>query len=173
MLSHQLIHKIKGEANPWTCFVISIRYVPTLLWGKSGHVQTILYGKMGRVNSPFPLGDRHSIIMSDGATMTFDIFKPLSETGDFFVKYYVNYQIINKLIGDQCRFRQELHFNGVSRDCKQQRECVHQNLHWLCSEAGIHIGCSESPWRRQEHNLDFSSTLHLRYLFRRLLIIKY
>lgn len=62
------------------CDLLTKEYVPTLLWGKSGHVQTILYGKMGRVNSPFPLGDRHSIIMSDGATMTFDIFKPLSET---------------------------------------------------------------------------------------------
>ena len=68
--------------------------MPTLLWGKSGHVQTILYGKMGRVNSPFPLGDRHSIIMNDGATMTFDIFKPLSETGEFLIKYFhVNYQL--------------------------------------------------------------------------------
>jgi len=31
---------------------------------------------MGRINSPFPSGVRHSIIMSDKATLTFDIFEP-------------------------------------------------------------------------------------------------
>ncbi|ESO06082.1 hypothetical protein HELRODRAFT_64185 [Helobdella robusta] len=60
------------------CDLLLKPYVPTFLWGKSGHVQTFLYGKMGRINSPYPLGDRHSFVMEDGATMTFDIFAPIS-----------------------------------------------------------------------------------------------
>lgn len=32
---------------------------------------------MGRVKSPFPRGDRHAIVLSDGATVTFDIFEPV------------------------------------------------------------------------------------------------
>ena len=45
-----------------------------MLWGKSGHIQTIIYGKMGRINCPVPQGARTSIIMPDGATMTYDVF---------------------------------------------------------------------------------------------------
>ena len=47
-------------------------------------MQTFLYGKMGRVKVPQPKGERHSVVMRDGATMTFDIFKPLGEKGKFF-----------------------------------------------------------------------------------------
>ena len=31
---------------------------------------------MGRINSPFPNGVRHRIVMSDKATLTFDVFEP-------------------------------------------------------------------------------------------------
>lgn len=55
------------------------RYIPPLIWGKSGHIQTALYGKMGRVRSPHPYGHRKFITMSDGATSTFDLFEPLAE----------------------------------------------------------------------------------------------
>ncbi|KAK2191668.1 hypothetical protein NP493_48g04004 [Ridgeia piscesae] len=58
------------------CPLLKKVYKPPPLWGKSGHIQTILYGTMGRINSPFPSGVRHSIIMSDKATLTFDIFEP-------------------------------------------------------------------------------------------------
>lgn len=59
--------------------ILIYRYVPPLLWGKSGHIQTIIYGKMGRINSPFPKGERCRNIMPDGATMTYDVFEPQSE----------------------------------------------------------------------------------------------
>ena len=55
------------------------RYVPPLLWGKSGHLQTIIYGKMGRMNTPFPKGERKRVVMDDGATMSYDVFEPLKE----------------------------------------------------------------------------------------------
>ncbi|ELT95508.1 hypothetical protein CAPTEDRAFT_132362 [Capitella teleta] len=61
------------------CPKLTENYIPPLLWGKSGHVQTIIYGKMGRINSPFPRGQRHSVLMPDGATSTFDVFEPTSE----------------------------------------------------------------------------------------------
>ena len=32
---------------------------------------------MGRVKSPFPRGDRHAVVLPDGATVTFDIFEPV------------------------------------------------------------------------------------------------
>lgn len=59
--------------------VFLLRYVPPLLWGKSGHLQTALYGKMGRVNTPMPHGVRKFLLMPDGATATFDLFEALGE----------------------------------------------------------------------------------------------
>ncbi|XP_046334850.1 monoacylglycerol lipase ABHD2-like [Haliotis rufescens] len=61
------------------CPIFLEPYIPTLIWGKSGHIQTIVYGKMGRVQYPDLKGDRHEHIMSDGATSTFDVYHPLSE----------------------------------------------------------------------------------------------
>ncbi|KAK0050441.1 abhydrolase domain-containing protein 2 [Biomphalaria pfeifferi] len=58
------------------CPILQQPYFPPLLWGKSGHVQTVLYAKMGRVNVPVPNGIRHSILLADGATLTFDLHKP-------------------------------------------------------------------------------------------------
>ncbi|KAI4889528.1 hypothetical protein NFI96_010729 [Prochilodus magdalenae] len=57
----------------------SVRYIPPLLWGKSGHLQTALYGKLGRVSSPHPTGLRKYLPMQDGATATFDLFEPLAD----------------------------------------------------------------------------------------------
>lgn len=56
-----------------------LRYVPPLLWGKSGHLQTLLYAKMGRVNTPTPRGLRRLLPMPDGATATFDLFEALGD----------------------------------------------------------------------------------------------
>ena len=50
-------------------------YVPPLLWGKSGQIQTLVYGKMGRFYTPLPKSRRFSVIMQDGATMTYDLFE--------------------------------------------------------------------------------------------------
>ena len=73
--------------DPWTlsCALTSRnaelfplrRYIPPLLWGKSGHLQTFLYGKVGRVNTPAPSGVRLFLPMPDGATATFDVFEAL------------------------------------------------------------------------------------------------
>lgn len=59
--------------------VFLLRYVPPLLWGKSGHLQTALYGKMGRINTPTPRSVRKFLPMPDGATATFDLFEALRE----------------------------------------------------------------------------------------------
>ncbi|XP_077991419.1 monoacylglycerol lipase ABHD2-like [Glandiceps talaboti] len=61
-------------------------YIPTLLWGKSGHFQTFVYAKMGRFLSPVPRGVRRSVLMPDGATCTFDVFdatEPHPSHGDY------------------------------------------------------------------------------------------
>lgn len=55
------------------------RYIPPLLWGKSGHLQTALYGKLGRVSAPHPSGVRKYLPMLDGATATFDLFEPIGD----------------------------------------------------------------------------------------------
>lgn len=68
------------------CPIFNEKYVPTFLWGKSGHIQTILYGKVGRVRTPWPKGERFSVVLRDGATVTYDVFEPLiknSTSGDF------------------------------------------------------------------------------------------
>lgn len=68
------------------CPVFKEIFQPTLLWGKSGHLQTFVYAKLGKVLSPFPHGERCSFLMADGATMTYDVFQPHkthSTNGDY------------------------------------------------------------------------------------------
>lgn len=68
------------------------RYVPTRLWGFSGHVQTILYSVFGRVRCPCPKGDRRFLILDDGTTLTYDLFKPTfyePELGMFINVFYI------------------------------------------------------------------------------------
>lgn len=69
-------HVSKNGLNARGDFVFS-RYIPPLLWGKSGHLQTALYGKLGRVSAPHPSGVRKYLPMVDGATATFDLFEPM------------------------------------------------------------------------------------------------
>lgn len=76
------LHFLRSELNLkilQKCEVLLQKYIPTFIWGKSGHIQTFLYGKMGRVQVPKVKGDRHSVVMKDGATMTFDVFQPLQQ----------------------------------------------------------------------------------------------
>lgn len=60
-------------------FILFYRYVPTRLWGFSGHVQTVLHSIIGRVKCPWPLGERIYISLADGSTLTYDLYQPLNE----------------------------------------------------------------------------------------------
>ena len=52
-------------------------YCPTLLWGWFGQLQTLAYGFVGRFQLKTVIkGDRHTVHMSDGTTMTYDVFEP-------------------------------------------------------------------------------------------------
>ncbi|XP_018900149.1 abhydrolase domain-containing protein 2 [Bemisia tabaci] len=51
-------------------------YIPTRLWGFSGHVQTILYSFLGRTCCPWPVGERLFIPLLDKTTLTYDLFHP-------------------------------------------------------------------------------------------------
>ncbi|KAL4238314.1 Monoacylglycerol lipase abhd2 [Mactra antiquata] len=59
-----------------SCPIFFNVYKPTLLWGKSGHFQTVIHVKMGRTQPKWPDGQRHRLPMSDGATMSYDLFDP-------------------------------------------------------------------------------------------------
>ncbi|XP_045511646.1 abhydrolase domain-containing protein 2 [Colias croceus] len=52
-------------------------YIPTRLWGFSGHVQTILHSLIGRVRCPWPIGARISLILPDRSTLTYDLYEPV------------------------------------------------------------------------------------------------
>ncbi|XP_060536563.1 abhydrolase domain-containing protein 2 [Cylas formicarius] len=52
-------------------------YIPTRLWGFSGHVQTILHSVIGRVKCPWPIGERVFLTLQDGTTLTYDLYQPL------------------------------------------------------------------------------------------------
>ncbi|XP_049817466.1 abhydrolase domain-containing protein 2 [Aethina tumida] len=52
-------------------------YMPTRLWGFSGHVQTILHSVIGRVRCPWPIGERVMLNLKDGTTLTYDLYQPL------------------------------------------------------------------------------------------------
>lgn len=53
------------------------RYVPTRLWGFSGHVQTILHSVIGRVRCPWPIGGRIYLKLPDKSTLTYDLYEPV------------------------------------------------------------------------------------------------
>ncbi|XP_018329052.1 abhydrolase domain-containing protein 2 [Agrilus planipennis] len=55
-------------------------YIPTRLWGFSGHVQTIIHSIIGRVRCPWPLGERVYLTLRDGTTLTFDMYQPLENS---------------------------------------------------------------------------------------------
>ncbi|XP_055386134.1 abhydrolase domain-containing protein 2 [Condylostylus longicornis] len=57
-------------------------YVPTRLWGFSGHVQTVIHSIVGRVKCPWPLGERCYLSLRDGSTLTYDLYQPLIEHED-------------------------------------------------------------------------------------------
>lgn len=57
--------------------VLQEPYIPTRIWGFSGHVQTIVHSIVGRVKCPWPLGERVYLILRDGATLTYDLYQPL------------------------------------------------------------------------------------------------
>lgn len=59
-----------------------LSYVPTRLWGFSGHVQTILQSLIGRVKCPWPLGERVILSMPDNSTLTYDLYRPLNQNHD-------------------------------------------------------------------------------------------
>uniref|UniRef100_A0A1S4GZA1 AB hydrolase-1 domain-containing protein n=2 Tax=gambiae species complex TaxID=44542 RepID=A0A1S4GZA1_ANOGA len=55
-------------------------YIPTRLWGFSGHIQTIIHSIVGRVKCPWPLGERVYLALTDGSTLTYDLYQPLITT---------------------------------------------------------------------------------------------
>ncbi|XP_033099595.1 monoacylglycerol lipase ABHD2-like [Anneissia japonica] len=62
-----------------SCPILHEIYQPTLLWGKSGHIQTYVYAKHGRFQKPAPRNrSRKSLVLPDKTTFTFDIFDPVA-----------------------------------------------------------------------------------------------
>lgn len=59
--------------------ILNEPYCPTRLWGFSGHMQTIIHSIVGRLRCPWPLGDRVYLHLTDGATLTYDAYQPLSD----------------------------------------------------------------------------------------------
>ncbi|CAG9829128.1 unnamed protein product [Diabrotica balteata] len=57
--------------------VLNEQYIPTRLWGFSGHVQTILHSIIGRVKCPWPTGERVFLTLQDGTTLTYDMYQPI------------------------------------------------------------------------------------------------
>jgi len=61
-------------------------YIPTRFWGYSGHIQTIIQGVISRLNCPLVNGKRVVLKLTDGATLTYDVYPPIDlepVTGDF------------------------------------------------------------------------------------------
>merc|ERR1711953_1221646 len=49
-------------------------YIPTRFWGYSGHLQTIIQGVISRLHCPLVNGHRVSLRLTDGATVTYDVY---------------------------------------------------------------------------------------------------
>ncbi|XP_057307324.1 monoacylglycerol lipase ABHD2-like [Hydractinia symbiolongicarpus] len=60
------------------CQCLNENYVPTYLWGKSGHIQSMLYTIFGRFGRIPPVGSkRYKLVADDGTQVSFDIFEAL------------------------------------------------------------------------------------------------
>lgn len=55
-------------------------YIPTRLWGFSGHMQTILHSLIGRLHCRWPIGERVYLQLQDGTTLTYDVYQPLDNS---------------------------------------------------------------------------------------------
>jgi len=67
---------------------LSEPYVPTRLWGFSGHIQTIVQGVISRFQCPIVSGRRIFLKLTDGATLSYDLYQsreshPEAEEADF------------------------------------------------------------------------------------------
>jgi len=65
---------------------LELPYVPTRFWGFSGHIQTIIQGVISRLHCPLVNGHRVSLKLTDGATVTYDLYHAIEqhpEHGDF------------------------------------------------------------------------------------------
>lgn len=60
------------------CPILRESYVPPLLWGLNGHLQTLLFAILGRVLPRPPKGERLSLTVGDGSTVTYDLFQNAS-----------------------------------------------------------------------------------------------
>ena len=61
----------------FSSYLVKEKYVPTRLWGKSGHVQSLVHTFKGRVGAiPEDKSDRYEILASDGSIVSYDIFEP-------------------------------------------------------------------------------------------------
>merc|ERR1712038_1475411 len=61
-------------------------YIPTRFWGYSGHLQTIIQGVISRLHRPLVNGHRVSLKLTDGATVTYDLYHAIEAhpgQGDF------------------------------------------------------------------------------------------
>jgi len=61
-------------------------YIPTRFWGYSGHLQTIIQGVISRLHCPLVNGHRVSLRLTDGATVTYDLYHAIEAhpgQGDF------------------------------------------------------------------------------------------
>lgn len=54
-------------------------YIPTRFWGFSGHIQTIIQGVISRLHCPLVNGHRVSLKLTDGATVTYDLYHPIEQ----------------------------------------------------------------------------------------------
>merc|ERR1711915_586398 len=61
-------------------------YIPTRFWGYSRHLQTIIQGVISRLHCPLVNGHRVSLRLTDGATVTYDLYhaiEPHPDQGDY------------------------------------------------------------------------------------------
>lgn len=56
--------------------IFFFRYNPPTLWGRNGHLQTAVYGVLGHSSLKRTYDERHQVKLSDGTTVTFDVFEP-------------------------------------------------------------------------------------------------
>lgn len=78
----KLFNLIHYQLYHFVLFITCFRYIPTRLWGFSGHVQTIVHSIIGRVRCPWPIGERNYLSLSDGTTLTYDLYQPIDQSHD-------------------------------------------------------------------------------------------
>lgn len=153
------------QSGKWV-WIFQFRYVPTRLWGFSGHFQTVFHSIVGRVRCPWPLGERVFLGLEDGSTLTYDLYQPINEPNG--AQSLIARQWFDKSFNFSARFAFARHRWCQRGDMSWHRELVGNGVHPDDRPSGavsrVPRGCAESHRGSSERRSDVLQNILIRWV---------